>query len=66
MEDVAEDLASDLQTNGRQIYIETSSQPIYQPTQAFYTRAGYVLEATLKDFYAPGDDKLVFVKRLAA
>jgi ribosomal protein S18 acetylase RimI-like enzyme len=48
---------------GRQIYIETSSQPLYQPTQSFYARGGYVLEATLKDFYAPGDDKLVFVKR---
>jgi ribosomal protein S18 acetylase RimI-like enzyme len=50
--------------SGRQIYIETSSQPLYQPTQAFYHRCGYQLEATLKEFYAPGDDKLVFVKRL--
>lgn len=49
---------------GRQVYIETSSQPLYQPTQAFYRRAGYVLEATLRDFYSLGDDKLVFVKRL--
>lgn len=52
--------------HGRQIYIETSSQPLYAATQAFYTRSGYVLEATLKDFYAPGDDKLTYVKRLNA
>ena len=39
---------------------------MYQPTQAFYTRGGYVLEATLRNFYAEGDDKLVFVKRLRA
>lgn len=51
---------------GRQIYIETSSQPIYESTQAFYRSSGYVLEATLKDFYAVGDDKLVFVKRVAS
>lgn len=51
---------------GRQIYIETSSQPIYEPTQAFYRSSGYLLEATLKDFYAVGDDKLVFVKRVAS
>ena len=49
---------------GRQVYIETSSQPLYLPTQAFYRRAGYELEATLRDFYCQGDDKLVFVKRL--
>jgi ribosomal protein S18 acetylase RimI-like enzyme len=49
---------------GRQIYIETSSQPLYRPTQAFYLRCGYQLEATLRDFYAVGDDKLVFVKKL--
>jgi ribosomal protein S18 acetylase RimI-like enzyme len=50
--------------HGRQIYIETSSQPLYQPTQAFYARCGYRLEATMRDFYAVGDDKLVFVKKL--
>lgn len=49
---------------GRQIYVETPDQPAYLATQSFYKRAGYGLAATLNDFYAPGDDKLVFVKRL--
>lgn len=47
---------------GRRVYIETSSQPKYEPTRAFYTACGYTLEATLPDFYAPGDAKLVYAK----
>ena len=49
---------------GRRVYIETSGRPLYVPTQHFYQRAGYTLEAKLISFYAPGDDKLVFVKSL--
>jgi GNAT superfamily N-acetyltransferase len=48
----------------RRVYIETSGKAQYAPTRAFYTRAGYTLGATLESFYAPGDDKLVYVKRL--
>jgi len=50
--------------NGRKIYIETSSQPKYHPTQKFYVSAGYHLAATLKDFYQKDDDKLIFCKTL--
>lgn len=49
---------------GRQVYIETSGQEIYLPTRRFYDRCGYKLEATIKDFYAPQDDKLIYVRRL--
>lgn len=49
---------------GKRIYIETSSQPKYKPTQGFYINARYELEAVLKDFYAPGDGKMMFVKAL--
>jgi ribosomal protein S18 acetylase RimI-like enzyme len=52
------------QQGGRQIYIETSGLPTYEPTRTFYDRCGYELEATIRDFYAPGDDKLVYVRRL--
>ena len=51
---------------GTRIYIETSSRELYHPTRRFYERCGYALEAVLKDFYAPGDDKLVYNKALAA
>ncbi|MCB9840863.1 MAG: GNAT family N-acetyltransferase [Phycisphaeraceae bacterium] len=47
---------------GRKVYIETSSLPRYTPTQRFYERCGYILEARLPDFYQPGDDKLVYAK----
>jgi ribosomal protein S18 acetylase RimI-like enzyme len=49
---------------GQRVYIETSGRAQYLPTRAFYERCGYALEATLKDFYAPGDDKWIFVKAL--
>ncbi|MDD5306290.1 MAG: GNAT family N-acetyltransferase [Deltaproteobacteria bacterium] len=49
---------------GRAIWVETSSKPKYEPTLRFYARAGYEIAAVLKDFYAVGDDKVVFVKRL--
>jgi D-alanine-D-alanine ligase len=52
------------QAGARRIYIETSGRPLYVPTQAFYERCGYVAEARLVDFYAPGDTKIVYVKRL--
>ena len=49
---------------GRAVYIETSSRDLYEPTRAFYRRCDYRVEAVLKDFYSPGDDKMIFVKRL--
>ena len=49
---------------GRQIYIETSNRAHYAPTRKFYVRCGYRQEALLKDFYAPGDDKVIYVKKV--
>jgi ribosomal protein S18 acetylase RimI-like enzyme len=51
---------------GRRVYIETSNRPQYVPTRGFYERCGYVAEATLRDFYAPGDDKVIFARSLEA
>lgn len=48
----------------RRVYIETSSQTKYEPTRAFYLRCGYTEEARFRDFYASGDDKVVYVKAL--
>ena len=47
---------------GKGIYVETSSLELYKPTQMFYERNNYLLKARLEDFYAPGDDKLIYVK----
>ena len=49
---------------GRRIYIETSNREQYAPTRGFYLRCGYNQEAILKDFYAPGDDKVLYAKGL--
>jgi len=50
------------EAGGRRIYVETSGRPLYHPTRAFYEHCAYTREATLKDFYALGDDKAVYVK----
>jgi GNAT superfamily N-acetyltransferase len=49
---------------GRRVYAETSGRPQYEPTRVFYERVGFFRETRLQDFYAPGDDKVFFVKVL--
>jgi ribosomal protein S18 acetylase RimI-like enzyme len=49
---------------GRILLIETSSLPHYEPTRRFYLKHGYEQAAVLRDFYADGDDMVVFRKRL--
>lgn len=53
------------QQKGRMIVIETSGSKKFLPTRNFYERNGYTLAASVKDFYAPGDDKWIFTKILA-
>lgn len=50
---------------GTALYAETSGREQYAPTRYFYDHNGFILEATLKDYYDKGDDMLIFVKRLA-
>jgi ribosomal protein S18 acetylase RimI-like enzyme len=52
------------ETEGRLVLIETSSKPEYETTRHFYRSQGYELACSIADFYAPGDDKLVFQKQL--
>lgn len=49
---------------GRIIIAETSGTPEYESTRRFYVNTGYVNEATIKDFYKPGDDLKIFTKRV--
>jgi len=49
---------------GSRVYIETSGREQYLPTQNFYVACNCTKEAVLKDFYAPGDSKLIYVKEL--
>ena len=49
---------------GRILTLDTSSTPNYEPTRRFYLKNGYTLIATLPDYYADGDGKCIFWKRL--
>jgi ribosomal protein S18 acetylase RimI-like enzyme len=49
---------------GRVLFVETSSQPLYDLTRRFYVRHGYEEHAVLKDYYAAGDSMVVFRKAI--
>lgn len=48
----------------QQMFVDTSGREQYAPTRAFYERMGYEKAATLDDFYAPGDAKIIYSKKL--
>ncbi len=48
--------------NGRWLLAETSSKESYTSTQNFYLRNNYSIISEIRDFYAVGDDLLVFGK----
>jgi ribosomal protein S18 acetylase RimI-like enzyme len=50
--------------DGRLLFIETSSLPKYDATRMFYTKHGYAEVAHIPDFYADGDSKVIFSKRV--
>lgn len=50
--------------HARLVLIETASRPDYAPTRAFYQGHGYRIVARVPDFYAPGDDRLIFARTL--
>jgi D-alanine-D-alanine ligase len=49
---------------GTRIYLDTSQRVQYSGTRRFYESCGYRLETVLKDFYAAGDGKAIYVKSL--
>ncbi len=51
--------------HGRILLIETSSLPHYEPTRKFYLKHDYRQAAVIADFYADGDNLVVFSKRLS-
>ena len=53
-----------MRRNGKLLLVETSSMETYGGTIAFYEKTGYELVGRIIEYYKPGDDKLVFAKRL--
>ena len=51
------------QAKGRLVLVETSSKPGYEKTNLFYQRIGYKETARIIDFYAIGDDQVIYEKR---
>jgi ribosomal protein S18 acetylase RimI-like enzyme len=49
---------------GERIVLETSGRRDYARARAFYERGGFVQAGHITDFYAPGDDLMVFTKVL--
>ena len=57
----------DLRTRDqRLLLVETSALPQYDRTRAFYVKCGYEEEARVRDYWAAGDDLVVFRKALNA
>ncbi len=49
-------------SGGGRLYAETAGKALYAPTRAFYAAAGFMLQAIVPDFYAPGDAKQIWLK----
>jgi ribosomal protein S18 acetylase RimI-like enzyme len=49
---------------GRMIVLDTSGTPEYAPTRAFYESVGFAPAATVPEFYKPGDDLVIFSRRV--
>ncbi|MGD1840776.1 MAG: GNAT family N-acetyltransferase [Thermonemataceae bacterium] len=48
----------------RILIVETSSLPSFTLTRRFYDNLGYTREATIREFYQKGEDKIVYWKKL--
>jgi ribosomal protein S18 acetylase RimI-like enzyme len=51
-------------TGARLLLVETSGMPDFSGQREFYRRLGFEQEARIRNFYAAGDDKIVFTMSL--
>lgn len=54
------------EAGGRLLLISTSSLPPLERTRRFYAKRGYAECGRIPDYYADGDDKVIFAKRVAS
>ncbi|MGL5811284.1 MAG: GNAT family N-acetyltransferase [Nocardioides sp.] len=64
IEHVERQLRSAGERKARVLIVETSSTDQYNGAREFYRARGFEEEARIRDFYGPGDDKVVFWKAL--
>ncbi len=63
---LVEEVEARLTAHGARLVVtETSSRADYASTRAFYERRGYTRAATIPEYYAPGDDLVIYLKDLA-
>jgi ribosomal protein S18 acetylase RimI-like enzyme len=60
MDLAVEDIAK---RKGQNIWIETASRPLYEPTRQFYLKYGCDIIAELPNFYGENDNKVIFLKK---
>jgi len=54
-----------LEREGARVLVaETSGLKTYEAARGFYLRNGFIEEARIREFYKPGDDLVVYVKRI--
>lgn len=51
--------------SNRILIVETSGSSEFELTRKFYGKLGYVREATIRDFWQEGEDKVIFWKKLS-
>ena len=54
---------AELKSRGaRLLIVETSQLPEFETARAFYEKYGFTFEAEVKNFFAQGDNKLIYTK----
>ena len=61
---LVDDLRSAGEDTARVLLVETSGTDAYERARTFYVARGFVDEARIREYYGPGDDKVVFWRRL--
>jgi ribosomal protein S18 acetylase RimI-like enzyme len=46
----------------RLLIVETSGLPEFEMARAFYDKCGFTQEASIRNFFAHGDDKIIYTK----
>ena len=52
------------ESGGERLVLETSGRALYERSRRFYARAGFEVQGRIADFYARGDDCIIYVRTL--